>query len=187
MYLPTYQLHNCSRYLFLLHAGFLLHGITPSVQPLADYIILLYKWYFSACSNGLWQLYDICELIGRDFHVMQTWQGVKGDGEGVPVYYRLIGSTPSRPPAVTVDKPYKPVWGWEGGRPSSFLPYGAPLRPTHILSLAYKSNFIHVRAWDLNTGLETNRFTELFFSASGVQAVTVTAVTSACQVSGSPL
>ena len=91
--------------------GFMLHGITPFVQPLADCITLLYNWYFCASSNGLWQLYDICELIGRDFHVVRTWQGVKEDREGVPVYYRLIGSTPSRPPAVTVDKPYKAVWG----------------------------------------------------------------------------
>lgn len=92
----------------------MLHGITPSVEPLADCITLLYNWYFCASSNGLWQLYDICELIGRDFHVVRTWQGVKEDREGVPVYYRLIGSTPSRPPAVTVDKPYKSVWGVRG-------------------------------------------------------------------------
>jgi len=164
----------------------MLHGITPSVQPPADCIILLYNWYFCASCNGLWQLYDICELIGRDFHVVRTWQGVKEDREGVPVYYRLIGSTPSRPPAVTVDKPYKSVWGW-GGRPASLLPYGAPLRPAHILSLAYKSNLTHVRAWDLNTGLENNHFSELSFSVSAVLAVGDTMVIRASLVSGFPV
>lgn len=112
---------------------------------------------------------------------------MKEDTEGVPVYYRLIGSTPSRPPAVTVDKPYKPVWGVRGGRPASLLPYGAPLRPAHILSLAYKSNFTHVRAWDLNTGLENNHFNELCFSVCAVLAAGDAMVIKASLVSGLPL
>jgi hypothetical protein len=74
-----------------------------------------------------------------------------------------------------------------GGRPASLLPYGAPLRPAHILSLAYKSNCINIRAWDLNTGLENNHFTELSFPVAAVLAVGDTMVIRAIIVSGPPL
>jgi hypothetical protein len=91
----------------------------------------------------------------------------------VLVYYRLIGSTSSRPPAVTVDKP------WDcgvRGLLASLLPYGASVHPAHILSLAYKSKFTHVRTWDLNAGPETNHFTELSFPVSETLAVRITIV-----------